>query len=78
MPPHVLVNSIADDVHQSGGQVKVLPKRQTDRIEKDERVQRTRVDASAWPLTFSRLAASHARRVRRTLCFLRPHSARRK
>jgi len=30
MPPHVSVNPIADDVHQSGGQVKVLPKRQTE------------------------------------------------
>lgn len=70
MPPHVLVNSALGDVHQSGGQVKVL--RKTYRIERErERDEFTAYAcARARGLLLFRTCASRAAtctRVRRTL-----------
>lgn len=68
MPPHVLVNSALGDVHQSGGQVKVL--RKIYRIERERDEFTAYACARARGLLLFRTCASRAAictRMRRTL-----------
>lgn len=61
MPPHVLVNSALGDVHQSGGQVKVLRKTYRIERERDEFTAYARERVASYFFALCASRAAHSR-----------------